>query len=97
MDGEGEMPDDLNIVKWPRWALITAAVIGMSLTGGIGTLIGAAVMNHEIRIIRIESSRFTAVDGENLVREMKSDLRSVSADIGDIKRDVAVLKARAMP
>lgn len=91
------MPDDLNIVKWPRWALITAAVIGMSLTGGIGTLIGAAVVNHEIRIIRIESSRFTAVDGENLVREMKSDLRSVSADIGDIKRDVAVLKARATP
>lgn len=88
------MPDDLNLSKWPRWALIVAAGIGMTITGGIGTAIGYKVVDHELRLVRVETTRFTPADGAELVREMKADLRGMSQNIEEIKRDVAVLKAR---
>lgn len=76
------MPTELDLSKWPRWALITAAVIGMLTTGAVGTWAGSAVMDHEIRLTRIESL------------DIKADVREIKMSMEEVKRDVAVLKAR---
>ena len=88
---------DLDLNKWPRWALIAAACIGIVISGAVGSAIGVKVVDHEIRIVKIEESRFTDEDGRELVREMKSDLRDIKTTQEMMQRDIAVLKSRGTP
>jgi hypothetical protein len=91
------MPDDLNIAKWPRWALIIAAGIGMTMTGGIGTVIGVKIVDHEMRLAVIESTTFSDADGHAMIAELRNDFKNISTSLEDLKRDVAVLKSKATP
>ena len=70
------MPEEFNISKWPRWALIGAAGIGITLSGAIGTWIGVKVYDHEIRLTRVESL------------DIKEDLRGIKLQLSDLQRQV---------
>jgi hypothetical protein len=44
-------------------------------------LLGATVIAHEVRLSKIEESRFSAVDGEKLQREILAQARAADAEI----------------
>lgn len=70
------MPSDFDLSRWPKWALIAAAVVGMTLTGAIGTWVGIKVVDHEIRLTRVESL------------DIKEDLRAIKTQLSDLQRQV---------
>ena len=70
------MPDDLNLAKWPKWALVSAALLGMSVTGAMGTWVGVTVLDHEIRLTSVESL------------DIKDDLRAIKVQLSDLQRQV---------
>lgn len=70
------MPSEFNLSNWPKWALIGAAAIGITLSGSIGIWIGVKVYDHEIRLTRVESL------------DIKEDLRGIKVQLSDLQRQV---------
>lgn len=78
--------ENINIPKWV-WGAV--GFVLCTFTGSLGTWVGYTLVDHEKRLIHIESTKFTANDGKALFNELKVDLK---VDISDLKDDISILR-----
>lgn len=72
------------------WDMATKAAVPLSL------LIGGAMVAHEIRITKLEETRFTTIDAERMRREIESSYPPpwLRAQILEMKASLAEINTR---